>query len=158
MTGKIRGSKEKDYLEFYQYWRSRPNDSNLRLEFPYLLPDDKKLEVPLPFYSGEFEGGQILVTRGYDVMFHHLLTHRIFRGGKPTGALTTGQPGTGAFPSSNPVYDKFTITPAPRKNHVSKFHVRAAGFGSAGRYPLQPLRNLPFLPGQCVPAELAVPF
>ena len=95
--------KQKNYLEFYQYWRSRPNDSNFRLEFPYLLPDDKKREVPLPCGSEESEGCQILVTRGYDVMFHRLLTHRIFRVGKPIGALITGQPGTGTFPSSNPV-------------------------------------------------------
>ena len=121
MTDETPESKEKDYLDSYKHWRGSPNDPNFSLEFPYLLPDNENLGAPPVFRPRINMENQILVTRAYDVMFHRLLTHRILFKKSITGALITGQPGIGAFPSSDPVRQTHHRTHAAGKTTFLNF-------------------------------------
>ena len=83
--------------QFYGYWRSRSDGSDFLKSFPYLLPSDPQ-GPPLPFRPGKTLGNRIVVTKGYDLLLHRLLTLRAGDVGQAQGVLITGQPGTGTSP------------------------------------------------------------
>jgi len=81
----------------YKLWRNKPDDSDFLNTFPY------KLSVGVDSYGASLSaycsgpvGGQIIVTKSYDDMFHRLLRLRMDRMGRAQGAVITGQPGIGA--------------------------------------------------------------
>jgi hypothetical protein len=84
------------YQQFYEYWRKDSTSSRFLHEFPYKLSLRAANASSLPFrLASSTFGDQILVTKAYDGMFHHLLRLRQ-AGGDSRGAVLTGQPGIGA--------------------------------------------------------------
>lgn len=78
---------------FCDYWRDIDSGSDFVDDFPYEL--SLGMEPLLPFLTHSESGGRILVTQSYEAMFQRLLRLREKDEKTPTGAVLTGQPGTG---------------------------------------------------------------
>ena len=84
------------YQQFYEKWDNEFSHSEfLEKEFPYKLSLglDQYGEPLLPFRDCSTSGDEILVTKLYDDMFHHLV--RLRNNSRGHGAVITGQPGIG---------------------------------------------------------------
>jgi len=86
------------FQQFYEHWRDRSTATDFLSAFPYKLSlgVDSDGTSLLPFRPDGTSGGQILVTRSYDVMLRRLLRLRREDNGAAKGAVLTGQPGVGA--------------------------------------------------------------
>ena len=83
------------YQKFYEKWDDVSSRSKFRDTFPYRLSlgaDQRGGPLP-PFRKDSTLGGDILVIKSYDDMFHRLLRLRNEYSGR--GAVITGQPGIG---------------------------------------------------------------
>jgi hypothetical protein len=87
-----------EWQEFYKLWRN----SSTRPAFPNKVPEilnlglSSKGEPLLDYHPKGTVGSRILITKSYEDMFHRLLYLRQRDKGDSTGAVLTGQPGTGA--------------------------------------------------------------
>ena len=86
--------------EFYKNWHNKSTDLKFPTTFPYKLSlGVNSRGISLAPYCRDWQGGQILVTKAYDEMFHRLLRLRKDDRGSHQGAVITGQSGIGASPS-----------------------------------------------------------
>jgi len=86
------------YQQFYKHWSDISASSKFLNKFPYKLSlgvDSDGVSL-LPFRSGRTLGNQILVIEAYEKIFDRLMVLRKKDKGTTTGAVLTGQPGTGA--------------------------------------------------------------
>ena len=82
--------------EFCENWDNQSASSKFRNTFPYKLSLGVGLcGRSLAPYCPDQLGGQIVVTKAYDDMFHRLLSLRKDDKGYRRGAVITGQSGTG---------------------------------------------------------------
>ena len=79
---------------FYDRWLESSAVSKFIDTFPYKLSlgMDRSLGVLLDHYT---VGAQIIVTKSYENIYRRLLRLRENDVARPTGAVITGQPGTG---------------------------------------------------------------
>ena len=93
-------SETRSYQKFYESWHNKTRDSEFLNKFPYKLSFGVTSRgKSLAPYCPDPAGGQILVTKAYDDMFHRLLGLRMEDRGHRRGAVITGQSGTGGLPS-----------------------------------------------------------
>ena len=87
-----------NYQKFYDCCRNSSTSPNPSNNFPYTISLGTNLagRELLPFHSGDTLKGQVLVTKSYDELFHHILGFRRIDMGRTSGVVITGQPGTGA--------------------------------------------------------------
>ena len=83
------------FKKFYNHWLKSTAASNFSNSFPYELSLEMIDEPPAPFCVCGTPEPKILVTESYENMFCRLLHLREDYYGCSTGAVLTGQPGTG---------------------------------------------------------------
>lgn len=92
-----------EYQKFYDYWRRRPDGSNLLNEFPH----QQSLGGTHLFRTPRTSKGAILIIESYDSMFHRLMGLRMQSRGVPVGDRgvdITGQSGILGVCNNSPAH------------------------------------------------------